>query len=289
MTATSTSTEFTPKGRGLVALLGNALSRDEFFAGLFILGCANGLVGRAIYTASLDGWRGAIVGLDMNLIVLFAFFAGVTAMLSEQKHELRWPDLAVAGVFLILVSLPIFPLSWVAVTGLSLYILLFASGASDRTRGAIILLTLTMPMLWSRLVFQFFANFLLDFDAWFVALMLGTPRIGNTVGFGDGAGAMVITPACSSFANVSMALLCWVSVTQWAKHRWSPKDLLWCFAACASVVAINVTRIAVTGLSQAHYQAIHNEWGEMILNTIMMVFIVGFSVLGVRRELFARA
>ena len=114
-------------------------------------------------------------------------------------------------------------------------------------------LTLTMPMLWSRLVFQFFANFLLDFDAWFVASMLGTSRVGNTVGFGDGSGIMVITPACSSFANISMALLCWVSVTQWAKHRWAPSDLVWCFMACASVVAINVTRIAITGLSQANY------------------------------------
>jgi hypothetical protein len=43
------------------------------------------------------------------------------------------------------VILPIYPISWVAVTGLSLYILLFANGSwtSARTRAAIILLALT--------------------------------------------------------------------------------------------------------------------------------------------------
>ena len=49
-------------------------------------------------------------------------------------------------------------MSWVAVTGLSLYILLFANDGPERRRGALILLALTVPMLWSRLFFQFFAQ-----------------------------------------------------------------------------------------------------------------------------------
>ena len=137
-------------------------------------------------------------------------------------------------------------------------------------------------------MFQYFANFLLDLDARFVSSLMGTNRFGNTVGFADGSGTMIITPACNSFSNISMALLCWVTVTQWAKHRWSPTDLVWCFMACVSVVAINVMRIAITGQSQANYELIHNEWGEMVLGTIMTIFIIGFSVLGARRELFPR-
>jgi hypothetical protein len=49
------------------------------------------------------------------------------------------------------------------------------------------------------------------------------------------------------------------AVSRWANHRWSRIDLLWSSLACASVVAVNVTRI------------------------------VGFSVIGSRRELFPRA
>jgi exosortase/archaeosortase family protein len=198
-------------------------------------------------------------------------------------------DLVVAAVFLLLVILPIYAVSWVAVTGLSLYILLFANDGPERRRGALILLALTVPMLWSRLVFQFFAKPLLELDATMVAWLLGTERIGNLVRFGDNSGYMLITPACASFGNITFAFLTWVTVSQWANHRWARIDLLWSFLACASVVAINVTRIAITGLSYGHYETIHNQWGEMVLSTVFLILIVGFSVIGARRELFSRA
>jgi hypothetical protein len=286
---TATANELAVPSRGLVAALRHSVPRDEFFAGLYILGCANGLLGRAIQSVNnVDGWTGAILGIDINVIVLFACFAGISALLSESRDELRSADLAVAAVFLILVSLPIFALSWVAVTGLSLYILLFANGRSERTRGAVILLALTVPMLWSRLLFQFFAKFILDIDASLVASLLGTDRVGNMVSFADGSGHMVVLPACSSLANMSLAFLCWVSITQWAKHRWSAMDLLWSSLACASVIAVNVTRISLMGWSRSHYEAIHSQWGDLVVNSVMLGLMIGFSVLGARRELFTR-
>jgi exosortase/archaeosortase family protein len=264
------------------------MPRDEFFAGLYILGCVNGLLGRFLQSVNVDGWAGAASGIDINVIVLFACFAGITALLGEEKDEIRPADLAVAVVFLGLVILPIFALSWVAVTGLSLYIFLLNRGC-DRRRGALILLALTVPMLWSRLLFQFFAKFILDIDASLVASLLGTDRVGNTVHFADGSGYMVVLPACSSLANMSLAFLCWITVTQWAKHRWSARDIVWSLLACASVIAVNVTRISLMGLSHSHYDAIHSPWGDMVSNTVMLGLMVGFSVVGARRELFSRA
>jgi exosortase/archaeosortase family protein len=144
-------------------------------------------------------------------------------------------------------------------------------------------------MLWSRLLFQFFARFLLDLDATMAAWLLGTERVGNMVRFADNSGYMLISPACASFGNLTFAFLCWVVVSQWVNHRWRSIDLLWLFLACASVVAINVTRIALTGQSQATFQFIHNQNGEMIIGTVILCLIIGFSVIGVRRELFHRA
>ena len=286
---TATSTELSVPTRGLVASLRHSMSRNEFFAGLYILGLANGLLGRALLTVNVDGWLGALNGLDINVIVLFACFAGIsTLLLCKDKDEIRSADLAVAVVFLGLVVLPIFALSWVAVTGLSLYILLFASAEADRRRGAIILLALSVPMLWSRLLFQFFAKFILDIDATLVGSLLGTGRTGNMVQMADGSGYMIVLAPCSSLANMSLAFLCWISITQWAKHRWTPMDLVWSSLACASVIAVNVTRISLMGLSQAHYQAIHNQWGDLVTNSAMLVLMVVFSVLGARRELFSR-
>jgi len=285
---TATSDQLSAPRRGLLAALRHSMSRNEFFAGLYILGLANGLLGRAILSVNFDGWLGAFLGLDINAIVIFACFVGISALLSEAKDEIQSADLAVAAIFLILVILPIYALSWVAVTGLSLYILLFARCGSDRWRGGLTLLALTVPMLWSRLLFQFFAKPILDIDAALVAQLLGTERIGNLVHFADGSGYLVVLAPCSSLANMSMAFLCWVSVTQWAKHRWTAMDLVWSSLACGSVIAVNVTRISLMGVSRSHYEAIHNQWGDAVTNTVMLVLMVWFSVLGARREIFSR-
>ena len=234
-------------------------------------------------------WTGAIVSLDVNVIVLFACFAGISAALCDNRDQIRSLDLVVAAVFLTLTVIPIFALSWVAVTGLSLYILLFANESSERRRGAVILLALTVPVLWSQLLFKFFAKFILDIDAFLVASLLGTKWVGNTVGIVDGSGFLVVLPACSSLANMSLAFLCWVSVTQWVKHEWSAVDVWWSLLICVSVIAVNVTRMSIMGLSQWHYHMIYGELGDMVTNSIMLCLIVGLSVLGVRRELFSRA
>ncbi len=289
LTATATADGLTAPRRGLVSALQHSLPRNELFAGLYILACANGLLGRSILTLNLEGWMGAVVGFDINVIVLFACFAGVYLIATSNRDEIRTLDLVVALGFLGLVILPIYALSWVAVTGLSLYILLFANDGAERKRGALILLALSIPMLWSRLVFQFFARPLLELDATMAAWLLGTERTGNLVRFADNSGYMLITPACASFANMTYAFLCWVVVSQWVNYRWRSIDLLWVFLACASVVAVNVTRIALTGQSQESYQLIHNQNGEMILGTIFLCLIIGFSLIGARREVFHRA
>jgi hypothetical protein len=287
---TATSNELTAPRGGLVAALRDSIPRNEFFAGLYILGLANGLVGRLYSTSNFDDWTGVALSLDLNVIVLFACFAGVSAFLSNDRdrEQIRPRDVVVAAVFLMLTALPISALSWVAVTGLSLYILLVANGSPARKRGAVILLALTVPMVWSKLLFQIFAKHILDIDAFLVASLLGTHRVGNMVGLADGSGHMVVLPACSSLTNMSLGFLSWVSITQWAEHRWSAVDVFWSLLVCLSVIAVNVTRISLMGLSHWHYEVIHSELGNMIANFIMLGLMVGFSVLGARRELFSR-
>ena len=180
---TATSNELTAPSRGLVAALRHSIPRDEFFAGLYILGCANGLLGRILLSFNSDGWIGVLGGRYQCDRVVRLLCRRIDHVLRRTQDEIRSADLAVAAVFLILVILPIFALSWVAVTGLSLYILLFANDGSERRRGALILLALTVPMLWSGLLFQFFARPILEIDASLVAWLLGTERVGNMVRF----------------------------------------------------------------------------------------------------------
>jgi hypothetical protein len=283
---TATSNELSAPRSGPFTALRNSMSRNEFFAGLYILGCANGLGVGILQAANSGDWTGGL--RNVSVIVWFACIAGVSLLLCDKDDKIRLADVPVAVVFLALIAVPVIVMNWVAVTGLSLYILLFTNSTSSRRRGALLLLALTVPMLWSRVLFAFFAKFFLELDASLVAWFLGTNQTGNIVRFADNSGDLVILPACASLANVSLALLCWVTATQWTGHRWSPQDILWCGLACASVIAVNVTRITIEGLSQWHYNTFHSPMGDMIANTVILAFTVGFTVLGVRRELFPR-
>ena len=273
------------------------LPRAELFAGLFLLGCANGLAARMGQSITQrDGWVVAVLAtFKISVIVFAACFAGVSLVFRDRMDEVRSADhlarsadFAVAAVFVTLVIVPISPLSWLAVTALSLYILLFTDTKQSGRRGAIILLATTVPMLWSPLLFDCFAKLVLQIEASLVGLLLGTNRSGNMVEFVDHSASLVIYPPCSSLANVSLAFLCWITLSQSVRHKWRPQDLQWCLLLCTSVVTVNVTRVSLMGLSLAYYSAIHNVLGDMITNAIIFGLTVGISVLGLRREVFAR-
>ena len=266
------------------------MARDELFAGLCFLACINGLGGRVIQSINRLGWTAALLdSFDTSAISWCACGIGLFFLLREKHDAIRAADVAVAAVSLILIMLPTAGMSWLALTGLSLYILLFTNPHPSRTRGAVILLAVTVPMLWSPLAFHFFGTPILKFDASLVGGVLGTDRVGNMVRFADASGYMTIWPACSSIVNVSYALVIWVVIAQMAGRRWSSLDLLWCAAVCAAMVIVNVIRLSLMGLSVGYYSAIHNPWGDSIVNLVSLSLAVGISLIGVRHALFSGA
>lgn len=268
--------------------LAKDLTRGEFFAGLFALGCASGLASRVIQSVHGLGWLDALLGtFEISVLVWISCAAGISLVLQDRTIGIRSSELVLGAAFVLLAILPVGPVSWLAVTALSLYVINTADASSSR-RGALILLAVTVPMFWSRLFFHFFAELILRIDAGLVGWILRSSRTGDVVEFADASGVLVILPGCSSLANVSLAVLCWVTVSQLVSHKKSAYDLFWCLMACISVVAVNVTRISFMGLSQWHYAMFHSWWGDAVANTTILGLTVGFCVLGVRRELFRR-
>jgi hypothetical protein len=266
------------------------MSRSQYFAAVAALCCVNGLTSRIITAVDHLGWLNAIfVTFEVSAIVWVACILGVQLVLRGREEPIRNRDLAFGALLLIPIALPIGGLSWLALALLGLYILLFAAPSPEPRRGAIILVAVTVPMLWTKLLFKYFAHIILQIDASLVALLLGTPRVGNMVRFVDDSGSLVILPYCSSLANVSLAFLTWVVISQWVDHRLSSRDWQWCVLAAVSVVAINVTRMGIMGLSEGHYHAIHSLWGDTLTNLLILCATLGICLFGVRRELAAHA
>jgi hypothetical protein len=274
--------------RGSVRRMASELRIGEYFAGLFTIGCASGFASRIIHSIEEIGWADAFFRtFGISAIVWFSCGAGLALIVRDRTRGVRSLEIALGAGFVFLVILPIGALSWIAVTGLALYVLLSADVATLR-RGASILLAVTVPMFWSPMLFHFFANYILAADALLVSWLLGTHRTGNLVDFADKSGELAIWPLCSSLTNVSLALLCWVTLSQLVSHKKSAYDFLWCLFACAAVVAVNATRMTIMGISQWHYAVFHSEWAEAGANVIILGLIVGICALGVRRELFQR-
>ena len=155
------------------------LRHGEYFAGLFILTFASGLTPHIIESVRIIGWEHALINtFEISAIIWIACIAGVSLVLRERTTGIGQLDLVLGAGVVFLVILPIGSLSWIAVTSLSLYILVSADIATSR-RGALILLATTVPMLWSSVLFHLFANLILGVDASLVSWLLGTHRIGN--------------------------------------------------------------------------------------------------------------
>lgn len=263
-----------------------SIGRNEFLAALFFLGCANGVVARAVGAVHRVGWTDAVIGsFDVSAIVLVACAAGLWLTAHSRAEAVTSGDVVAGAIALPLIVLPLGGLSWLAVTGLALHALRRADQDQTLRRGAAILLATTVPMLWSSLLFQFFANVILDIDAALVAWILGTERAGNVVRFVSGDGNLVVFPACSSLANMSLAFLTWVTISEWVGHRRRVEDVLWCALGCGSVIAINIGRMSLMAVNLPYYEAVHSDLGDAIVSALILTAVFGWSLLGVRRKI----
>jgi len=270
--------------------IGQAVRRGEFFAGLFILGFSNGIFERIAWAiANVTIANAILVTFGISVLVWVACFIAVSLLLRQPPEPMTRNDLILGVAVFVAVLVPSARASWIALTGLGIYGLrCFEAGAPAR-RAAFVILAVTVPMFWSRLVFAMLSDWILRADAILVSLIVGTERVGNTVGFADNSGFLFILPACSSLADVSLAVLGWALFTQALTRRPTLKDVWWCLAACSAVIVINVTRIALIGLHPEHFELIHGAVGAGVAGFLALVAIVGINLIRVRGDHFARS
>ncbi|MXQ13749.1 hypothetical protein [Microvirga makkahensis] len=251
-----------------------------------VVGFANGISDRvSLAVAETDVAAALLSTFGISVIVWSAWAIGLVFLLRPPLQPASRLDGIIAAAALLAFLLPMAPLSWLAIAGLAMHILRTSPRSSFLQRGAWILLALTVPMLWSRLLFVMLSEAILQADAILVGWIVGTPRLGNAIQFADESGYLWIAPGCSSLANISLAFLCWATIAKALNRPSSLGDIGWVVLACTAVALINVTRISLMGLYRDHFDLLHGPIGATAASWLTLGATVTICLLGMRRDL----
>jgi exosortase/archaeosortase family protein len=157
------------------------------------------------------------------------------------------------------------------------YILLQHEGDRNVRAAGVVLLALAVQLVWAPIVFQLFTPELLRADAALVGELLAWLRPdvawrGTNFTSPDGH-TVTLVGACSSFNNVSSALLACVAVAMLTRTEWRRRDLATIAVASVVMILANSLRLCLVTGSAAEHLYWHNGIGEQIL-TISQTFVI---------------
>ena len=224
-----------------------------------------------IHAASVKGLIDAIMPALMTRSVFYYLGWYVTLrLLFESSAETLSTKVDVTFVILIasLNFLSGNSIVWLSITITGIFLLVMSQGADKLKAAAVVLLALSFNGLWGPLFFDIFAFQLLRADAAIVGVALSAtqPNMawGETiVGMPDGHSVQIYGP-CSSFHNISLGLLCWVSVTKLVRTDWIRSDFLVALFVCAAVILLNGARLYLMALSPDHFAYWHDGFGQQL-------------------------
>jgi exosortase/archaeosortase family protein len=269
---------------GQALLRVSSVGFNKLYAGVIAIGVANAVAGRMIALVKLEGIVPALMrAFDISVLVWVAAAIAVHLIHKTPLRSVSRRDRFVAICACTLFAVPLSSASWIGLSALALYLTRSAAAGSVQLRAGWVLLAITVPMFWSRLLFEFISEWILLADAWLVAQVLGTRQVGNTVQLADGTGFLYIASSCSSMANVSLAILCWTLFVQTSDQSRRVKTVRWCLLACLAMVCVNVTRISLVGLYHEHFDLIHGQVGATIAAWTSLLLMLGVCSAGIRQ------
>ncbi len=194
---------------------------------------------------------------------------------SNRVQAARWQDLASVTALLLLLFVPTGRMIWLSATGLAGYLCLFNDGDRRLRSAGIVLAALSVQELWGHLFFNLIALHLLRVETAAVGFMLemsraGTSWKGNIITGPAGDGLAIFAP-CSSFHNLSLALLCWVTVTRMRCQDWSRRTFVVGAVIGITMISFNFARLYLMALDADSYDLWHQGVGAEI-------FAVGTSL-----------
>ena len=227
---------------------------------------------------------------DLCAVGIFQYLAwyAVLRLLgsSDPTTAARSQDVLVIATLCLLLFLPTTRSIWIAALGIAIYLWIF-SGGDLRVRAAgTVLGALSVQEFWGHVFFNLVAVPLLHVETAVVGTLLETARPGtmwqdNVITGPNGFGIIVYT-GCSSFHNLSLAMLCWLTVSKLRNQSWSNRDLVVGSAVGATIVLLNVMRLFLMAWDIDLYHYWHDGVGAEIFGIGASITILLISLFGSR-------
>ncbi len=168
-------------------------------------------------------------------------------------------------------------------TVLAFYLIL---GRADRELKAAgnVLLALSAHLVWGPILFQFLTPELLRADAALVGGMLKIVRpdiIWNDTTFQTpGSFSLSLVGACSSFHNLSTAVLACAAAAMFLRTDWTRGDIGRFATAVVLMILMNDARLCLLAWSPASYEFWHNGAGSALLEFLMTAALLTVAFWG---------
>lgn len=244
---------------------------------------------QAINFQSLALFQKSLSGL--NIFYLFAMFVVLSSITdSEEARAADGIDLALCvglGFALVLTSFSAHRASSAVLPTILAGYLIVRYWQNRHLRVAgMVLLAICIHLVWAKLLYIYFTPQLLRADALAVAGALeafgfNLTRTGTFIAGASGHGIQLVG-ACSSFHNVSMAVLALTAITMFVRPYWVRQDIYYLLAACAVMVAINVIRMCLMAISLESYAYWHGSPGAHYIAALQTISLVALCYLGAR-------
>jgi hypothetical protein len=164
-------------------------------------------------------------------------------------------------------------------TVVSLYLLMLDDRNLKAAGG--VLLAVSTQLVWGPILFQLFTPELLKADATLVGTMLRQfrPDIvwSGTNFFAPDGHAVSLIAGCSSFNNVSSAVLACVAVAMWRRNAWVRQDIATVLIASVAMILVNTARICLFAWSEDYRLYWHDGAGAQILAIAQTLVVLAIA------------
>jgi exosortase/archaeosortase family protein len=205
---------------------------------------------------------------------------------SEPMQAAQMRDILIALALCLPLFLP--TTRTIKILALGVAIFFWARGRGDpKLRAAgVVLAGLTIQQYWGRIVFDLFALPLLRAETAVVGTLVQAARAGtvwqDNIITGPSGFGIIVYSGCSSFHNLSLAMLCWLTVSKLRNQDWRRRDFVTGGVIGVAMIACNVMRLCLMASSPDLYEYWHDELGAQIFAVGASVMVFMLSLYGSR-------